>query len=222
MTQIITISGQPGSGTTTVATELTEQFNATYVNAGAIFRALADEHGMTLDEFSKYVNENPDIDREIDYQLRRAIDAYCGSTDVTRSTGDRRDDLELSIDVDLDAPVLILESRLAGWIAGPDADLRIWCQAPLDVRCERVDGDLEREEQADALIERQSDEAMRYTQWYDIDITDTTIYDIVVNTSRWSPETVSNTVAQLFEAQTPKDDEGPTPTDSPFFERSKR
>jgi len=217
MTNIITISGQPGSGTTTMAKALTDRLNATYVNAGSIFRALADEHGMTLDEFSKYVNENPDIDREIDFQLRRAVDSYLGTEATARSTGERREDLDLSIDIEADAPYLILESRLAGWIAGPDATLRVWCQAPLDVRCARVDGAGDRDEQADALVERQSDEAMRYREWYDIDITDTTIYDLVVNTSRWDETTTTDLVEQFLASYNPTGDEGPSPTDSPFF-----
>lgn len=217
MSRVITISGQPGSGTTTLAELLADRFNATYVNGGSVFRALADEHGMTLDDFSKHVNENPEIDREIDYQLRRTVDTYLGNDVEPRETDARRDDLELTIDVDTDAPFLILESRLAGWVSGPDAEFRIWCQAPLNVRCDRVDSDKNREEQANALMERQSDEAMRYDEWYDIDITDTTIYDLVVNTARWDETTVADVVATTIEEHDPVTDEGRTPTDAPFF-----
>jgi len=51
MTTVLTISGQPGSGTTTVAENIEERLDATYVNAGEIFRLLAADHGMSLSVF---------------------------------------------------------------------------------------------------------------------------------------------------------------------------
>lgn len=218
MGHLITISGQPGTGTTSIATALKDELDAEYVNAGSIFRALAEEHDMTLDEFSKHVNKNPDIDREIDYQLRQAVEEFLDTSSEPHSTSDQHEDLQISIDVDTDAEYMILESRLAGWIAGSDATFRIWCQAPLSIRCDRIDDSTDREEHADALLERQNDEEMRYKQWYDIDITDTTIYDLVINTSRWSPEAVTRIIGTTISDYNSTADEGATPTDAPFFE----
>ena len=49
----ITISGLPGSGTTTVAKLLAERLGYKLISAGDVFRKLAMERGMTLEEFSK-------------------------------------------------------------------------------------------------------------------------------------------------------------------------
>ena len=215
MTTILTLSGQPGSGTTTVATTLEDRLDATYVNAGTIFRSLADAEGMSLDEFSKHVNENPAIDRSIDYQLRDAVDTYLGNT-LTAEKPEVADDVGLALDIDTDAEYMILESRLAGWITGVDADLRVWCHAPLDVRCNRLTADGDGQEDPDELVERQNDEAMRYDNWYDIDITDTSIYDLVVNTARWDAATVADMIVNAVDSYDPTVDEGATRTHSPF------
>ena len=217
MTTVLTISGQPGSGTTTVAENIEERLDATYVNAGEIFRLLAADHGMSLSVFSKHVNENPEIDRSIDHQLRMTVDDFLGNETAGGMPDGVDDSLELGIDIDVDAEYMILESRLAGWIAGADAHLRIWCQAPLDVRCDRLTENTDDSEKADELVERQADESMRYDEWYNIDIADTTIYDLVVNTARWNGETVTDMVIAALQNHDPADDEGPTPTESPFL-----
>lgn len=63
---IITIGGLPGTGTTTIAKLISEKYNLNHVCAGFIFRDMAKEMGMGLQEFSKYAEENPNIDHEID------------------------------------------------------------------------------------------------------------------------------------------------------------
>lgn len=216
MTQIITVSGQPGSGTTTLAERLVAEFNAEYVNAGSIFRTLADNHGMSLSEFSKHVNNHPEIDQKIDYQLREIIEEYRNIpvTDRVEPPVDTGGDLPVTLD--FNASTVVIESRLAGWIAGTDADFRFWCQAPLDVRCDRIT-DSDRNETRDRLIERQADESMRYEEWYGIDITDTTIYDCVINTARWDPDTIGTTITQLISLHDTRDDESATETNSPFL-----
>ena len=63
---IITIGGVAGSGTTTVAKVLSERLGIPFVSAGAIFREMAAEMGMTPIEFGKFAESNTDIDKEID------------------------------------------------------------------------------------------------------------------------------------------------------------
>lgn len=223
MPTIITVSGQPGSGTTTLTEKLESRLDATYLNAGSIFRSLADDHGMSLETFSKHVNENPEIDRAIDHQLRVIVDEYLGLEKTTSMPEEAPEIPDFQDSVDMDAEYLILESRLAGWIAGIDAAVRIWCQAPIEVRCERLSdsGNLNAETSQE-LIDRQSDEAMRYKQWYDIEITDTSIYDLVLNTSRWSPDVLMEIVLTGVLTPTLGDDEGATPTESPFTPHSQK
>ncbi|KXB04477.1 cytidylate kinase, partial [candidate division MSBL1 archaeon SCGC-AAA261O19] len=67
----ITVSGLHGVGKTTTAKKLAEKFDLRYVSAGTVFRQMAEEQGMTLEEFSKHVEENPEIDEEIDQRTAK-------------------------------------------------------------------------------------------------------------------------------------------------------
>lgn len=216
MSKIITISGQPGSGTTTLSKRLVEQLDATYLNAGSIFRELAAEKGMSLGEFSKHVNENPEIDKMIDYQLRNAVETFLENTGENIPVPPADDSRDLGMTIDCDAEFFIIESRLGGWIAGKEAFMRIWCQAPIEVRCERISNESTRQETRENLLERQSDEAMRYKNWYDINISDLSIYDTVLNTSRWSSESVCEIVESMIEKHHASSDEGVNDKYTPF------
>jgi len=161
----VTVSGLPGSGTTTLAEALSSRFDLEHVSSGDVFRAMARERGVSLAEFGRIAEEDPEIDREID-------ERQC---EIARE----RDDI-------------VLEGRLSGWMA-EDADLRVWLAAPVDVRAERV---AEREEQtveeARAEIEdREASEAKRYREIHGIDIGDLSVYDLVIDTSRWDEEGVA-------------------------------
>jgi cytidylate kinase len=104
----------------------------------------------------------------------------------------------------------VLESRLAGWLAGDYADFRLWLDAPLEVRAERI-ADREDRESDQAKHDtraRENSEAKRYREYYDIDIADLSIYDISVNTARWDPEAVLEMLVAAIEAYDPAADEG--------------
>ncbi|MGM7319849.1 cytidylate kinase family protein, partial [Idiomarina sp. ST10R2A5] len=76
----------------------------------------------------------------------------------------------------------VLESRLSGWLAGNRADLRVWLDAPDEVRKGRISN---REETAAEMGVREVNEAGRYRSYYDINIDDRTFYDLQLNTARW-------------------------------------
>lgn len=188
---IITVSGYPKSGTTTVCEMFPDLHSSTvtHLNGGDVFRGLADEYDMTLSEFSKHVNNNPEIDKDIDAAIRAGVEYFIHPDNVAI------DDLPFSIDQTAD--VLLVESRLAGWIAGDDATFSVWCKAPLDVRQQRVCdvGD----ETADEIVTRQKDESKRYHEWYGIDIWSKQPYDFIINTALWSAIDTTKTIIQLAE-----------------------
>ncbi|ELZ08482.1 cytidylate kinase [Halovivax asiaticus JCM 14624] len=185
---LLTVSGPPGSGKSTTAALLAEHFDLEHVSGGDIFRELADERDYTPLEFNKLAEENDSIDRDLDRRLREvAVE---------------RDDL-------------VLESRLAGWLAGEHADFKFWLDAPAPVRGERI---AEREEKDPAAATeetraREASEAQRYEEYYGIDIEDLKIYDLSVNTARWTPEAVLDMLTTAVEEYDADGDEGLAPVD---------
>ncbi|ADE03961.1 (d)CMP kinase [Haloferax volcanii] len=185
---LLTVSGPPGSGKSTTAAALAEAFDLEHISGGDIFRELAAERDMTAVEFNKLAEEDDQIDRDLDRRLR---------------------------DIALDRDDVLLESRLAGWLAGDAADLRFWLDAPVDVRAERIadrEGkpvDVAREE----TTTREASEAKRYMEYYNIDYSDLSIYDISLNTARWGEHEVSEIITSVVEAYDPEADEGKYPVD---------
>jgi cytidylate kinase len=190
---LITISGPAGSGKSTIAAGLAERLGYDHVSGGDIFRKLAAERELTPLELNKLAEEDDTIDRDLD---RRQRDLAATSDD------------------------LVLESRLAGWMAGDHADFRIWLDAPLDVRVARI-ADRENKPTDTArheTVERADSEALRYREYYDIDIDALHIYDLALNTARFSPAAVLDVVATAVESYDPDDDEGKTPITGVTYE----
>jgi len=183
---LVTVSGPPGSGKSTTAAGLADAMGVEHVSGGDIFRRMAADRGMTPVEFNEHIEGDDSIDRALDRRLR-------------------------SIALDRDA--LVLESRLAGWLAGDGADLRIWLDAPLAVRAARI-ADREGKDPEAARREtdrREESERKRYREFYGIDIADRSIYDLVYNTARWGPDAVLDAVVGAVESYDPAADEGAAP-----------
>jgi predicted cytidylate kinase len=66
---IITVSGPPGSGTSTACTLLEEKTGFLYIYAGNIFREMAKERGMDLLQFGKLCETDSSVDRELDTRM---------------------------------------------------------------------------------------------------------------------------------------------------------
>jgi cytidylate kinase len=185
---LVTISGPAGSGKSTAAAALAEALGYDHVSGGDIFRELAAEKGLTPLELNKQAEENEQIDRDLDRRLRQIAA--------------EQDDL-------------VLESRLAGWMAGEHADFRIWLDAPLDIRAARIADreDKTVEQAAEETKARSASENHRYMDYYGIDIEDLSIYDLVLNTARLDPDGVVSAIVTIIESYTPEGDEGKTPVE---------
>jgi predicted cytidylate kinase len=163
---IITISGTPGSGKSTVSELLEEKLNIQYVYSGIVFRNLAKKYEMSLDEFSKYCEANEDIDKKLDEEQVKIL-----------KKGN-----------------VILEGRLAGWLAYQNniSAYKIMIDADINIRAERVvnreQGDVEFRKQE--IIQREESENKRYKEFYNIDLKDTSIYDLVIDSSNKTPEEI--------------------------------
>ena len=190
---LITVSGPAGSGKSTLARSLADALDYDHVSGGDIFRSLAEERGMTPLELNRAAEEDDQIDRDLDRRLR--------------DTAAERDDL-------------VLESRLAGWMAGEYADIKLWLTAPLAVRADRI---AQREnkpfQQARTETEERSEsEAQRYNDYYDIDFDDLSIYDLSINTARWDPQGTLSIALHAVDSYDGDVDEGKAPVEGIRYE----
>ena len=174
--QIITISGLPGSGTTTACDRLCARLDWAYVNAGAVFRGLAQEAGLSLAEFGQRAEADGRIDRQLDERM------------VAQAR--------------VRAPVVV-EGRLTGWMAHRHrlAAGKVWLAAAPHVRAGRV-AQREGGKAAEVLVgmrRREASEVLRFRAHHGIDIGDLSIYDVVIATDYMRAEAVvERIVAQAF------------------------
>lgn len=172
----ITVSGLPGSGTTSLSRYLAQEHGFTLISAGEVFRQLAREHNLDLAEFGRLAESDPSFDKMIDARQKEIAN--------------QQDNI-------------IVEGRLSGWMV-PQADLKIWLHAPIGCRIKRIATRDEVADEATAeklTLEREACEAGRYRAYYNIDINDLLIYHLVLDSEHWSIEglgaIVDTAIAQL-------------------------
>jgi len=169
---LITISGPPGSGTTTLSRLVADALGLDRLPGGEVFRQMAAESGMTLAEFGRHAHDHPEHDRELDRRLLERARA-----------GD-----------------VVLESRLAGWLATEAEVLavRVWVACDDEERARRVGG-RDGTDLATALADNAAREALeraRYRQLYDVDLTDLSIYDLVLDSTARPAEALADEVIE--------------------------
>ncbi len=162
---LITVSGLPGSGTSTAAKLLSDKTGMELISTGEIFRELAKEEGYSLEEFGDVAENNKNIDIELDERIVRKA-----------------------------KPGRILEGRLTGhMLFRSDKDAyKVWIEADFKTRIKRIadreDKDLK--ETKKLVKQREKSEKKRYRDYYDIDLLDTDLYDIVIDSSKNTPEEI--------------------------------
>ena len=168
----ITISGNPGSGKSTVGRLLSNKIELKYVYSGEIFRKTAKKYSMSLEEFGSYCEKHKEIDKELD-------------------------DYQLEI---LQKGNVIVEGRIAGWIAHRNniPALKVILDTDIETRAGRIvnreSGDIEKRKQE--MLNRERSEALRYRNYYNIDLKDITIYDLVIDSTEKTPEEIIDIIIQ--------------------------
>lgn len=169
---IITISGFAGSGKTTVAKILVEKTGYRYLSAGELFRQVAREKNLSLEQLLAYAEKNPGVDKELDKRV-----------------------LELAKEGNT-----VAEGRLVGWLTKKNGipSVRVWLEASLEVRARRL---AKRESKpvrvvTEGIQKRESSDWQRFWDLYTVNINDLSAYSLVIDTTYLTPEQVANAILQ--------------------------
>jgi len=156
----IAVSGSAGSGKSTGAKIFANVLGLKYVSSGKIFRKLAEERGVSLQEFS--ATREKEIDHEIDRKsLEHAIRGGC-----------------------------VIDGRLSGFVAGDWADVRVFYDCPLQTRASRLmrRDNLTIDEAKKVVAQRDEEDNKKYRQLYGVDMFDKSIYHLIIDNQKLSLE----------------------------------
>ena len=165
----ISLAGDLGSGKSTVSKLLIAGTGAEYYSTGMICRKAAAEHGMSIDEFNRYMETHPEVDKMIDDGLRALSD---------------------------DPRSLVIDSRMAFHFVRPT--FRVYLTTDAMTSAKRILADKREgesfdsvEETARRVADRRASENLRYYEKYGVHIMDMSNYDLVLDTTVIPPEMVS-------------------------------
>ncbi len=176
--KIISIAGDLSSGKTTVTKLMQETLGYEIYRNGEYFRKLAAEKGMSVTEFNVYVEDHPEIDRQIEQSAKEYAE--------------NRENL-------------IIDARL-GWYAVPDS-FKVYLRVDIDEAAKRAYNDPDRkktenfktiEEQKADLIKRFNLENERYYNLYGVRKDDMSNYDFVLYTTNLTPEEVNSKIIEAY------------------------
>jgi cytidylate kinase len=171
---VIAIAGRHGTGKSTTAKIVAQTLNLDYYSTGILFRQLAKAKKMTLEEFSRYAEGRPEIDKQLD-------DAV-----IERA---RQDDV-------------VLEGQLVGFLVRDIQDcFKVLLTAPDEIRLQRMaERDAEdHEKKLQETLAREKSEQERFLDFYGYDLRDPEtqlgLYELIINTTSLSAEQVAAIIA---------------------------
>jgi cytidylate kinase len=171
MNFVITVGGLHGTGKSTYAKLLAEDLKLRHVSAGELFRTVAREKKITLDDMNRITDTDPEIDKKIDQTIKQEADK--GN--------------------------VILDGQLAAWMAGDKTVLKILLIAPKEVRLKRIaerDG-ISLEDAEKRTLYREKIEKERYKRYYGIDVSDPSIYDLIIDTNLYPFEEMKKIIKKI-------------------------
>ena len=174
----ITISGDPGSGKTTFARAVAAMTGYQLITTGNIFRKLAADRGISITALNELAETRAQIDHEVDDYLKTLNDS---------------------------SENLVLDSRMAWHFVR--ASLKVRLTVDPEIAASRIFSDTAamRETFPDmdaARVEierRKRSEIGRYRSLYDVDISDSANFDLVLDTSAKDPDDITRAFAEQFE-----------------------
>lgn len=191
--RIITISGEPASGKSTVIDKLKQDYeklgyNVHIFSIGHEFRKMAQEKGLSIEEFNGYMTKRDNIDE--------IIDTAVAERGKEINSKKREKD------------IYIFDSRLAFYNIPDSFSIRLTVDD--NVAGKRVFSDKKRgkedsyisiEEAIEKTHKRKLSEIERYIQKYNVDLKDYNNYNLVIDTSYSSIEDIAETISKCLELE---------------------
>lgn len=177
---IITITGDHASGQGTLSNNLKAKLNYEIYRNGQYVRKLAKEKEMSIVEFQTYLNEHPDLDKEIE----KSAANYASTRDN-----------------------LIIDAKL-GWYAIPES-FKVYLKVDIEIAVKRAFEDASRkdtepfaskEEARSKILYRHKEETNRWIEEYGVNRDDMSNYDFILDTTNLTPEEVCDAVLEAYEA----------------------
>lgn len=178
----LTISGLHGTGKSTIGQHVAEILNLKYYSTGQAFRDLAKEMNMTLEEFTKYVEDHPEIDQELDDKI----------ISIAKQGN------------------VIIDSQLGGFFLEEFVDFKIFLTCPIEIRVKRMTerDNTSYEEKLKETKLREQSELERFKKLYDIDLSNekrlNELYDIIIHTENLTIEEVVSTIINSIKEKNSK------------------
>lgn len=170
---IISISGMPGSGKSTVARMVAERLKMKRYYMGGMRREIAREKGLTIQQLNRIGEKEEWTDKEVD--------------DFQRDLGKREDNF-------------VIEGRTSFFLI--PQSIKIFLYVKLKTGALRIFGDMKSgskrnegdfgspKEVEKSLKERLKSDRKRYKKYYKVDIMDKSHYDLVIDTTKLTAEQV--------------------------------
>ncbi len=170
---ILTLTGVPGAGKSTIAKLLSEKLSIPWYSMGDLRGKMAQERGMTIDELNALGETESFTDHDVDMYQEKL--------------GKEKDNL-------------ILEGRLS-WHFIPNS-FKIFLDVNEDVAAKRIFGaskkGLRKDELPFSSVEdvknrvrtRLESDSRRYKKYYNVDYLDRKNYDLVIDTTSLSPQEI--------------------------------
>jgi cytidylate kinase len=179
---LITLSGKPGTGKSSTADRVAEMLGYTRYSTGDIVRTMIKKKGMTLAEFNIMAEKDSSYDYELDEELRKlrsqedvVIDSRLGFYWIPES---------FKVYLDLDPEVAIA---------------RIYKDSNINVLRESSgEGTLDMDAVIDQVDDRLQNERRRFKKLYNVNPYASANFDLIIDTSRHSPQTVALTVFDMY------------------------
>ena len=172
----ISVTGDLGSGKSTVCKILSEKMNAEIVSIGSINRKMAMEMNMDAVEFNKFIVGKPEFDKIFD-DYQKAYEDKPGSYIVDSRLGFHFVPSTYSFYLKTDLEESAKRIMSAGRTSETYSSI---------------------EEAMTKINERRQAERIRYTQCYGVDILDMSNYDCVIDTTNATPEEVADEMIKQY------------------------